>query len=73
MLEEYCDRCGSETAIKVMSQFNTESICMKCRQKEEEHPKYDEAVKAEKAASERGNYNFKGIGLPLDLNRGGSE
>lgn len=67
MLEEYCDRCREETVAKIMSQFNTEQICLQCKKKEEEHPKYEEALKAEQEAIQRGNLNFKGIGLPSDL------
>jgi hypothetical protein len=50
-----------------MSMFNTENICMECKEKEEKHPKYEEAKQAEEEADRKGNYNFKGIGKPKDL------
>jgi hypothetical protein len=47
--------------------FNTDLICLDCKQKEKEHPKYPEALTAEKEAVERGDYYFPGIGKPEDL------
>jgi len=40
---------------------------MTCLSKEQKHPEYKEAKKAELAAVRNGNYNFAGIGLPGDL------
>lgn len=40
---------------------------MECKQKEEQHSDYKEAVKAEIQASKEGNYNFEGIGKPKSL------
>ena len=45
-----------------MCYFNTEIICLKCKEKEKSHPRYEEARKAENEAVKRGDYNFGGIG-----------
>ena len=57
-----CDRCGKETNIHTMSMFNTDNICMECKEKERNDPRYKKAVEAERAACMRGDYNFPGIG-----------
>lgn len=50
-----------------MSMFNTEMICMSCKDKEKRHPDYPAAQAAEREAVQKGNYNFEGIGKPADL------
>lgn len=67
MIPATCDRCGYETNAFTGSYFNTETICLRCRDLEEQHPKFEEARQAELAAVEQGDYNFRGIGLPNDL------
>lgn len=62
-----CERCGKETTTTICSMFNTEMICMDCKSKERNHPKYAEAREAERQAVLSGNYNFQGIGKPNDL------
>ena len=62
-----CGRCGADNRATTMSKFNTDIICMECKEKERKHPKYAEADKAELAAVRAGNYNFEGIGKPADL------
>ena len=62
-----CDRCGKPTQVIIMSMFNTENICLNCKDKEEKHPKFREAVDAELKQMKRGNYNYAGIGKPEDL------
>ena len=62
-----CDRCTSLVNGHTMSMFNTETICLECARIEEVHPKYEEARKADLAEIRKGNYNFKGIGKPEDL------
>jgi hypothetical protein len=47
--------------------FNTENICMDCKDKEQGHPQYDLARTKDVEAIKKGNYNFEGIGLPDDL------
>lgn len=64
---DFCDRCEQETRITTMSIFNTDTICMKCKAKEREHPQFEAARQAELAACKQGNYNFAGIGKPADL------
>lgn len=62
-----CDRCGNETRTYTMSMFNAQEICMECKKREEQHPDYQRACDAERAACAMGDYNFPGIGLPEDL------
>jgi len=57
-----CQRCGKETNTYIMSMFNTQEICMECKEKEMQDPRYKEARDAEMAAVRSGNYNYKGIG-----------
>jgi hypothetical protein len=47
--------------------FNTDVICMDCKDKEKEHPDYDKAHEAEVDQIRSGNYSFQGIGKPADL------
>lgn len=62
-----CNRCKIETRMHTMSMFNTETICLECKRKEEKHPKYKDAHNADLAEIRKGNYNFEGIGKPDDL------
>jgi hypothetical protein len=62
-----CERCGKETICTIMSKFNTQNICMNCKNKERSHPKYKEAAEAELAAVRSGDYNYPGIGKPSNL------
>lgn len=65
-----CDRCHRETVGVIGSMFNTEIICFECKEREEQHPDYEEARRIEGEAVLAGNFNYPGIGLPADL-RGG--
>lgn len=58
-----CHRCGKETLCTIMSMFNTQMICMDCKEAEKKRPDYNQAVEADESAIRQGNYNFKGIGL----------
>lgn len=58
-----CDRCHKDTNTWTMSMFNTQTICMECKEKERRSPRYKEALEAERAAVKAGNRNFPGIGL----------
>ena len=62
-----CDRCPKESHFTSMSYFNTQMICPECEEKEQKHPKYEEARAKEWEEVKKGNYNYKGIGLPADL------
>ena len=64
-----CARCRKETDAFTMSMFNTQEICLDCKDKEKKHPKYQEASDAEMRAVRSGNYNYRGIGKPLALVR----
>ena len=57
-----CQRCYTETNCTIMSMFNEDIICMDCKDKERDEPRYKEAQDIERAAVQSGNYNFKGIG-----------
>ena len=58
-----CDRCHKDTDTWTMSMFNTQTICMECKEKERRSPRYKEALEAERVAVKAGNRNFPGIGL----------
>lgn len=63
-----CDRCGCpNNNHTTMSKFNTDEICMPCKDKEQAHPDYKRASDVEIEEIKKGNYNFEGIGLPEDL------
>lgn len=64
-----CPRCRQETNATIGSKFNTEDICIPCKEREEAHPQYAAADEAETAAVRAGNYNFQGVGCPADLYR----
>lgn len=61
--KEVCDRCFKPfNGVRTMSMYNTDTICMKCKQKEKEREDYSKAVDADNAEIKKGNYNFPGIG-----------
>ena len=64
-----CDRCKKPTSTFKMSIFNTEMICMECLKEEEAHPLYHHAKAIELGECRKGNLNFEGIGLPVDLQK----
>jgi len=66
-VKKTCARCRTRTHVTIMSQFNTEVICLDCKNKEEKHPDYKMALQAEIDAIRKGDYNFTGIGKPSDL------
>jgi ArsR family metal-binding transcriptional regulator len=57
-----CDRCGKQTRCTIMSMFNTQTICMDCKDAEEKDPRYKAAREADEDAIRRGDFNFGGIG-----------
>ena len=60
--QKRCDRCGGTLEQgRIMSMFNTDCICLACKEKEKTRPEYTAAVKAEHDAVKKGNANFKGI------------
>ncbi len=60
--QKLCDRCHKPLKDgRIMSIYNTDCICMECKEKERRQPDYNEAVKADHEEIRKGNYNFKGI------------
>lgn len=60
--QEKCDRCGgSLKGGRTMSMYNTDCICMKCKEKEMKQSDYEKAVEADHEEISKGNYNYKGI------------
>ena len=65
-----CDRCGgSLEGGRIMSMFNTDCICIACKEKERQNKQYKAANNADIAAIKAGNYNFAGIGYPAEVGR----
>lgn len=62
-----CDRCGKKLTVRMMSMFNTDTICLYCKKKEEANPDYERSRQAEGEAVKRGDRSYSGIGLPPDL------
>ncbi len=61
--QKYCDRCGKELHVRIMSMYNTDCIYLDCKKKETARDDYAAARDADNEAIKNGNYNFKGIGL----------
>ncbi|TYS69726.1 gamma-glutamylcyclotransferase [Sutcliffiella horikoshii] len=60
--QTHCDRCGgSLKGGRIMSMYNTDCICLSCKDKESKRDDYGEAVKADHEEIKKGNYNYKGI------------
>lgn len=61
--KRFCDRCGSLlTNGRIMSMYNTDCICLSCKEKERQRADYRKAADADNEAVRNGNYNFPGIG-----------
>jgi hypothetical protein len=43
--------------------FNKQMICMSCKEKEINHPRYEDAVKKEYEEVLKGNYDYEGLAL----------
>lgn len=56
-----CGRCGKVSDTLKMSMLNTDYCCSECIAKEKKHPRYQEAVEAERAEVLNGNYNYPGL------------
>ena len=60
--QKTCDRCGgSLDGGRIMSMFNTDCICLACKEKEKARNDYKKAVRAELDELKKGNTNYKGI------------
>ena len=57
-----CDRCRKKTDVTIMSMFNTEILCLDCKEAEQQDPCYETARCVEGEAVLRGDFNFAGIG-----------
>lgn len=63
MQKDKCDRCdGSTNGITIMSMFNEDILCQKCKDDERSRGDYASASDADNMEIKKGNYNFKGIG-----------
>ncbi len=61
-MQKTCDRCGASLdGGRIMSMFNTDCICLACKEKEKARNDYKEAVRAELDELKKGNTNYKGI------------
>lgn len=61
MRRDNCDRCGGPTNNSTtMSIFNTDVICMSCKEEEKKDPEYDAASLSEMEAIRRGETNYNG-------------
>ena len=61
--QKHCDRCyGSLAGGRIMSMYNDDCICLKCKEEERQRADYKAAVQADHEAIRRGNHNFPGIG-----------
>lgn len=59
-----CDRCGkTPLGTYTTSMFDTDTICMECKEDEKRLPSYAGACRDEALACKDGNYNYPGIGL----------
>lgn len=62
--KEVCERCGASLKSgRILSMFNLDVICMKCKDKERERPDYRQANDAVREEERKGNRNFEGIEL----------
>jgi len=60
--QKTCDRCGNSlVGGRIMSMYNTDCICLACKEKERERVDYQEAVQADLDEAKKGNMNYKGI------------
>jgi len=61
MNKSTCDRCGENTnGTTIMSVFNTDIICMKCKEEERNDPDYKKASDAEIESVKNGVKDYKG-------------
>jgi hypothetical protein len=56
-----CERCSSCSTTTSMSWFNTEMLCIDCKEKEKNHPLFNKAKEIENQKVMQGDYNFPGI------------
>lgn len=57
-----CERCHKPlNGGRTMSMFNTQCICLKCAEAEQNDSEYQKAVEAEHREIKKGNYNYEGL------------
>jgi len=62
--QETCDRCGRSLSNgRIMSMFNTETICLDCKIKETRREDYKKALDSVRAEEAKGNRDYEGIGF----------
>jgi hypothetical protein len=62
-----CQRCDRQCSGSTGSYFDTAQICFRCDEVERSHPAFEEARRVESEEVGRGNFNFRGVGVPSDL------
>lgn len=61
-IQNNCDRCGEDLNNgRIMSMFNTDCICLKCKEKERQDKDYVKASETEAEEVRKGKLNYKGI------------
>ncbi len=61
-IQQTCDRCGgSLEGGRIMSMLNTDCLCLECKNKEKQHPRYKAAAEAELKEVQKGNYSYRGL------------
>ena len=62
--KKLCDRCKKPlNGARIMSMYNTDCLCMECKEAETKRDDYKKAQEADINAIKKGDYNFAGIGL----------
>lgn len=63
-----CERCKRQIDEPLKTSiFTDQNVCEACIQKERNHPQFEKARDTVQDEMNKGNYKFKGIGLPEDL------
>ena len=66
-------RSGSLDGGRILSMYNEQTICITCKEKEQQRADYRKAVEADHAEIRKGNYNFQGIAWTTERKRGGRQ
>ncbi|MBQ2670598.1 MAG: gamma-glutamylcyclotransferase [Alphaproteobacteria bacterium] len=63
-----CDRCHKPFGgTRIMSMYNTDCICMVCKEAETKRADYKLAQDADMKEIRNGNYNYQGIGYKEEI------
>ena len=63
----HCERCCGLTHAWTCSYFDDARICLRCCDVESDHPEYDRARRAKTDRARGGDFGYRGVGLPPDL------